>query len=567
MSFAAGLFGGGLIWAFWVLTIFNDVTDYARYALLIIVSALAGGATGIVAAQLWSGRIYLFILLIPNALFLMYQGMPDFIIGALCCVFFNAMVISHKYNYLALRASFTLQIENSFLVEDLRQLNVKLEERVRERTEELKRLAHDDVLTGLPNRRGLIEWMEHHFDKNTNTEAAILFLDLDRFKQINDALGHDVGDAVLQTIAHRFNEISPPDCILGRWGGDEFLLVIPQTKSARIRANQLAEQLIEAATSPLIHNNEKLGLGLSVGIAYFPTDFSDYQLVIQAADLTVAEVKRTGRGQTLIYNDAYADTQRRRFELSRALNSSVENGELSLVYQPIVDAQSGHVVALEALSRWRHPELGNIDPTEFIQLAEETDKILSLGQWVIEQAIKDLQIWRTKHPKLKMSVNVSIKQLLTPEFAEIVLRVLSASKIPTQNLVIEVTETLFAEEHLDLALDTVSKLKEFGVEVHIDDFGTGYSSLSRLHEFPVAAIKIDKSFVMHMSSKTLVIIESAVTIAKRMELKVIAEGVETAQQAAELRKIGVDYLQGYFFAKPSATPILDHFDIPDIHTS
>ncbi|HMW48417.1 MAG TPA: GGDEF domain-containing phosphodiesterase, partial [Cellvibrionaceae bacterium] len=316
----------------------------------------------------------------------------------------------------------------------------------------------------------------------------------------------------------------------------------------------LATQLIDAATAPLEMNNEKLGLGLSVGIAYFPTDARDYKDVIQAADLTVAEVKRNGRGQTLVYNDTYAETQRRRFDLSRTLAESIEHNKLHLVYQPIIDSHSGQVVALEVLCRWRHPVLGDINPDEFIRLAEDTDRIIALGDWALRTACQTAQTWGDNARTIKIAINVSIKQLLSNDYAGQVCATLKRLEFPFERLVLEVTETLFGEEYLDQSLGTVTQLRNLGIEVHIDDFGTGYSSLSRLHQFPVAAIKIDRSFIMQLDAQSMVIIESAVMIAKRMQLKVIAEGVESAAQANTLIKLGVDYLQGYYFGKPSDTP-------------
>ncbi|RYZ92784.1 MAG: EAL domain-containing protein, partial [Moraxellaceae bacterium] len=286
--------------------------------------------------------------------------------------------------------------------------------------------------------------------------------------------------------------------------------------------------------------------------------------VIQAADLTVAEVKRNGRGQTLVYNDTYAETQRRRFDLSRALAQSIEHNKLHLVYQPIVESKTGVVVALEVLCRWRHPVLGDINPDEFIRLAEDTDRIIALGNWVLHTACESTLQWGNSAKNVKIAVNVSIKQLLSHDFAGHVWATLKRLEFPFERIVLEVTETLFGEEYLEQSLATVTQLRDYGIEVHIDDFGTGYSSLSRLHQFPVAAIKIDRSFVMQLDAQSMVIIESAVMIAKRMNLKVIAEGVETAHQAKILVRLGVDNLQGYYFGKPNCTPRLEPLNLTEL---
>lgn len=559
LNFYKLLYGGGLIsaaltWDLVALLTFSDMAQTTRYSLIIIISALGSGATGITAPLGNIARIYITLIVLPPSFLLILNSPHDLVTGILGIIFCIAMLVSHASNHKLLRASITLKLENEQLVNNLKYLNTDLERRVSLRTQALKRIAHHDALTGLPNRRGLIEWMEESLHTNNPLEAAILFLDLDRFKQINDALGHDVGDKVLQTIAIRFNDICPKDCILGRWGGDEFLLITQQRPDIRAIVEQLAKKLIDAATAPLEMNNEKLGLGLSVGVAYFPTDACDYKDVIQAADLTVAEVKRNGRGQTLVYNDTYAETQRRRFDLSRSLTEAIEHNRLQLVYQPIVESNSGVICAYEVLCRWQHPVLGDISPNEFIRLAEDTDRIIALGDWVLITACKAALEWSTAGKEKKIAINVSIKQLLSQDFCQHVQSLLLFLNFPIKRLILEVTESLFGEEYLDQALATVTQLHEAGIEVHIDDFGTGYSSLSRLHQFPVAAIKIDRSFVTQLDSQSMVIIESAVMIAKRMQLKVVAEGIETETQAKILTDLGVDKLQGYYFGKPQAIP-------------
>jgi diguanylate cyclase (GGDEF)-like protein len=558
--FALGIYAAGCLWVGLVMATFEEAPYASRFTLMIIISALAGGATGISAALKYVGRIYITILLLITSIVLYLTSPEDIIIAMLGMVFWVAMVISHRNNHYVLKQSLTLQLENKQLITNLQELNTDLEQRVNQRTQALKRIAHHDSLTGLPNRRGLMEWMENNLDPEIKDESAILFLDLDRFKQINDALGHDVGDQVLQTIAYRFNQLCPDTAILGRWGGDEFLLITAQSPTTRQQAEILARQLIETATAPLQTHNEILGLGLSVGIAYYPTDAKSLKEVIHAADLTVAEVKRSGRGQTLTYNDTYAETQRRRFDLGRALSNAIENSKLHLVYQPIVDVKTGHVSAMEVLVRWRHPVLGDINPNEFVHLAEDTDRIIALGDWVLTHACQAAKNWRSDTKPIKIAVNVSIKQLLVPQFSHKVAQILQQTNFPAENLILEVTESLFGEEYLDSTLDTVKQLQKMNIEVHIDDFGTGYSSLSRLHEFPVTAIKIDRSFVAQIEKQGLVIIESAVMIAKRMNLKVIAEGVETLSQAEQLYQMGIDSLQGFYCGKPEIKPMIDKIE-------
>lgn len=558
-GFAAGLFSAAILWVAVVFIAFDLAHYNSKFTLIIIISALAGGATGITAPLKYIGRIYITLLLFPTSIILYLISKDDLVIALLGLIFWLAMIISHRNNHGVLRQSLTLQQENTQLINNLQEFNNHLENRVAERTEALRRIAHYDVLTGLPNRRGLIEWMETGLNENSKQEAAILFLDLDRFKQINDALGHDIGDKVLQTIAYRFKELCPDNAILGRWGGDEFLIITAQEENARANAEKLAKKLIETATAPLQMNNEILGLGLSVGIAYFPTDANNYKDVIHAADLTVAEVKRSGRGQTLTYNETYVETQRRRFDLSRALSDAITQNKLLLVYHPIIDSHSGNVTTLEALVRWRHPVLGEINPEEFIHLAEDTDKIIALGDWVLNTACSAVTSWKSSNPLIKIAINISLKQLLVNDFPSKVNRILQQHDLKPDDLILEVTESLFGIEYHDSTLATAKELRQRGIEIQIDDFGIGYSSLSRLHEFPVTAIKIDRSFIHQLEKQGAVIIESAIMIAKRMNMKVIAEGVETLEQAKILAGLGVDSLQGFYFSEPVTNPNLKSF--------
>jgi diguanylate cyclase len=557
--YAAELYVGAFLW----MQIFYSANliahNESKYALSIVIAAMAAGATGIIAPLKYVGRIYITLLLLPSSILLGLPPIQNLVLALLCFIFLIAMIISHYNNHTVLRQSLKLQRENTQLILDLQDINISLERRVAKRTEALKRIAYRDALTGLPNRRELLEWMEKMLAINKEGEAAVLFLDLDRFKQINDVMGHDVGDQVLQTIAFRFKELVPENAILARWGGDEFILIIEQAPNTRGRAYTLATQLIEVAIAPFQMNGEQLGLGLSIGIAYYPTDANNPKDVIQAADLSVAEVKRTGRGQVLNYTDTYAQTQRRRFDLSRALSDAIVFSQLTLAYQPIVDVGTGEVIALEALARWNHATLGTIDPQEFISLAEDTDRIIALGDWVLRKACNEAMSWNESSKKI--AVNVSVKQLLSENFASRVFQILNETHLPTQRLQLEVTESLFNDEHLDTVLGTVQKICQQGIEIHIDDFGTGYSSLSRLHQFPVHAIKIDRTFVAQIEGQGRVIIESAVMIAKRMGFKVIAEGVETRAQAETLASIGVDYFQGYYLAYPDPVARLTSFDI------
>jgi EAL domain-containing protein (putative c-di-GMP-specific phosphodiesterase class I) len=262
----------------------------------------------------------------------------------------------------------------------------------------------------------------------------------------------------------------------------------------------------------------------------------------------------------LTYTESYSETQRRRFDLNRTLTDAILSNHLFLVYQPIIETRTGRVESLEALARWNHPELGSIAPEEFIHLAEDSDRIVALGEWILYTACAEARSWGERDHPQKIAENVSINQLLSENFFSHVVDTLKQTDLPANRLQLEVTETLFNEENLNITLEKVKKLRQLGVEIHIDDFGTGYSSLSRLHQFPVNTIKIDRTFTANIHEQS-VIIESAVMIAKRMNLKVIAEGVETLAQAQAVTDLGVDFIQGYYLAPPQIKAHLDSIEV------
>ena len=265
----------------------------------------------------------------------------------------------------------------------------------------------------------------------------------------------------------------------------------------------------------------------------------------------MAEVKRNGRGASLEYSETLSLVQRRRFDLGRALGAAIENGDLFLEYQPIVDCSTGRIHAFEALARWQHPTLGKINPAEFIELAETTDRINALGDLVLEKACREAATWPCSDHAPKVAVNVSVKQLRDDTFALKVMRILARAKLPPGRLEIEVTESLFENDHPAIIKQTISSLRALGAFIAIDDFGTGYSSLSRLQNLPVSAVKIDQSFVADLDGNGRAVIESIIMIARRLKLDVVAEGVETEAQLDTLIGMGVNYLQGYLLGHPS----------------
>ncbi|MEO9132091.1 MAG: bifunctional diguanylate cyclase/phosphodiesterase [Sphingomonas sp.] len=556
-QFAIGLYASASLWT--ALSLFVSRSHGAeQFMVAIVLSAMAAGGTGTLAATLREGRVYIAAMLGPVSLLLFSYDEQGLIMTFLGLVFLVVMFVVHNRNHLTIRCGIELKIKNVDLVNDLQALNRDLEQRIEERTEALVNAANSDSLTGLPNRRRLLSWMQAHLHPDGGREAAALFLDLDRFKQINDAMGHDVGDRILQAVVGRLNLLVPDGALLARWGGDEFVLVLGYGEDLLPKAERIANAMIEAVSESFEIEGQSISLGLSAGLAIFPTDATTHEGLILAADLAVAEVKRQGRGKVLSFCVSYAATQKRRFDVSRALAEAVQIEQLVLHYQPIFNWRTGNIHGYEALARWNHPVLGSVGPNEFIPIAEESDGIIALGDLVLRGACADAAGWATSNHAPIVAVNVSVKQLREGDFPLRVAQILAQTGLPAGRLELEVTESVFAEDHIDATKASIESLRAIGVSLSIDDFGTGYSSLSRLLSLPVTAVKIDRSFVSALDGNGGAVIESTLLIARRLGISVVAEGVETQEQFERLSAMGVDLFQGYYFGKPSPTVVNSH---------
>jgi len=556
-QFAIGVYASAASWATLSLLVSRSPSA-DQFMVAMIISAMAAGGTGILAATRREGRVYIATMLGPASVLLFNHDRQGLIMTLLGLVFVIVMLVVHNRNHLALRRGIEWKNENADLVSDLQALNRDLEKRIEERTEALFNAANSDSLTGLPNRRRLLSWMHAHVHADDGREAAALFLDLDRFKQINDAMGHDVGDRILQAVVGRLNRLVPDDGLLARWGGDEFVLVLGHGEDVLPRAERIANAMIEAVCEPFEIQGQSISLGLSAGLAMFPTDATTHEALILAADLAVAEVKRQGRGKVLSFCVSYAATQKRHFDVSRALAEAVEIEQLVLHYQPIFNWRTGTIHGYEALARWNHPVLGTVGPNEFIPIAEESDGIIALGDLVLREACAGAAGWTTSNHAPIVAVNVSVKQLREGDFPLRVAQILAQTGLPAGRLELEVTESVFAEDHIDATRSSIESLRAIGVSLSIDDFGTGYSSLSRLLSLPVTAVKIDRSFVSALDDNGGAVIESTLLIARRLGISVVAEGVETQEQFERLSAMGVDLFQGYYFGKPSPVVANSH---------
>jgi diguanylate cyclase (GGDEF)-like protein/PAS domain S-box-containing protein len=432
----------------------------------------------------------------------------------------------------------------------------ELERAVAERTAELQQakaraqhLADHDALTGLPNRRLLEDRLTQALalSRRNRKHTAVMFVDLDRFKTINDSLGHAVGDALLKEVTRRLvNQLRVGDTVC-RIGGDEFIVVLPEAKRSSDVA-QVAQKVIEQLSMPMPVEGRDLIVTASIGIAVFPEDGADAEALIRNADAAMYHAKELGRANYQFFTAEMNQAASQRLALESDLRRALSREELVLHYQPIVTAADGKLAGHEALLRWQHPTRGLVPPGDFIHLAEETGIILRIGEWVLREACR----WAKAGSKRgrPVSVNLSPRQFNDPNLADQVAQALKDSGLAPRLLELEITETT-AMQHTDATLATLERLKQLGVSIAIDDFGTGYSSLAYLKRFPVDRLKIDRAFVTDIGEDQPAIMSAIVVLAHALRMKVVAEGVETQAQREFAEGCGCDYLQGYLLGKPA----------------
>lgn len=412
--------------------------------------------------------------------------------------------------------------------------------------DKMQHLARTDVVTGLHNRAGLNHYLAERVDALTpDGKLSLFWLDLDRFKEVNDALGHQTGDLVLGEIAQRLREQAPPDAIIGRFGGDEFILAC-EVKDHR-QAQLIAQAVLDAIARPIQLEDEKLEVSCSLGVALLPDDGADLETTMQGADLALYHSKVNGRKQVNFFDPSMTRNLVRRREIEAELRLALQRDELSIFFQPIVDLATGKIKAFEALVRWFHPEKGELRPDEFIPVAEETGAIITLGNWITAQAAKAAAQWPDD---VTVAVNLSPLQIKAPGAALGILNALREAKLPPERLELEITETVLLDDSESTG-NFMRELGAAGVRFALDDFGTGYSSLSYLNKYPFGKIKIDRSFVSGVAAgeKSDAIIRAVSEMASTFGMQIVAEGIETVEQVELVRKAGCTQGQGYYFSR------------------
>ena len=426
---------------------------------------------------------------------------------------------------------------------------------------ELERLALYDPLTGMPNRALFSDRLNHAIERRGRTEAAaVYFLDLDRFKRINDSLGHGAGDDVLREVAERIERTLRPDDTVARFGGDEFT-VLCESVGGVLEAVGVADRLQREISRPLRAGGAELRLTASIGIALAePGEVVDCSRLVEDADAAMYRAKERGGARTELFDMAMRERAVQALTIEQELQHGLERGELRLYYQPLVNLETGDMVGAEALLRWDHPERGVLTPDQFLPVAEESGLIVQVGAWVVGEACRRLRDWdrRNGGSTFGLAVNLSSRELTHPDVVSTVLNAVRRSALDPRRLTIEVTESTAMADR-DSGFRALRELNAAGVRIAIDDFGTGYSSLDHLREMPADILKIDRSFVAGMAgdSPDNALVAAAVAMGRALELQVVAEGIETAEQVADLREFGCPLGQGYLFARPLPPDELD----------
>lgn len=439
-----------------------------------------------------------------------------------------------------------------FLTTQINQRQKDLEEanqQLQQRTKDLEYFAYNDILTGLPNRYMLNKQLSTEIKLRNKQELAVLFLDLDRFKMVNDTKGPGAGDELLQLVSKRLKQLVRPEDIVSRQGGDEFIILLKG--SGKRESELLGQQILNEFSNPFILSGEELFISPSIGISLYPRDGTEADSLIKNADKAMYLAKEKGKNNFHFHTSKLDSSLEQKMVLEQALRKVIENKELALYYQPQIELITGEIIGVEALLRWNHPDMGLISPLQFIPLAEETGLIIPIGKWVIETACKQTKKWHEQgFTSLHTSVNVSVRQLNDPNFVNYIIEIFSKTGLEPQYLTIEITESIMNNTKKSLII--INQLKEIGIKISIDDFGTGYSSLSVLNELPIDFLKIDQSFIKdhETNSKKNALVKAIIQMGQNLNFELVAEGIENEKHINNLKNYQCRFGQGYFFSPP-----------------
>jgi diguanylate cyclase (GGDEF)-like protein len=589
LRFTVGVAATSLVWAAFPVLFLPAMAYPEKCALSAVLAGMAGGSITALGAYRPAALISIFAQLLPlSAMLAVGHESKYYVMAGLVFAMLLAMIAHSRTTNRAILGSLALSLANQALLraaerqrEEVQDVNTRLtaaqaalndsnrslEQRITARTADLERevaariryadalscLANTDPLTGLCNRTnfaGRLARMLAAADAD-GEHCAVLFLDLDGFKQINDVRGHEAGDRVLQAVAGLLAARAGGVAELARWGGDEFVVAMT-TQPGSPAARRLADDLRDALSTPLQAGLDVVRIDVTIGVALFPDHGKTQDELIRAADVAMYYAKNEGGGRVALFDHSLASVMAERHVLQQALREAIDSGQLSLVFQPIVSAQNGACEAMEALARWQHPVRGMIGPAVFIPLAEQSGQIQSIGTWVLREACREAASWPGCGPSGRapaVTVNVSVAQVLSATLLGDVEAALRDSGLPAGRLQLEITESMFVGDHVRV-IPVFQHLRRRGIRILLDDFGTGFSSLAYLGKLPIDVIKIDQSFVRAAERDGFAVINAILSIARAMSMTVTAEGVETPIQRTVLASIGVDRLQGYLISRP-----------------
>lgn len=533
----------GLLLAVYSVCVFQYADHTELSVIILTMSALAGGATSVLSAHKLTAMSYASLLLGPASITLFLSN-DDFhnmfgILGSSYCL---VMIITANKSANFTSQAIRLKNENATLVSEM-------EQKVARRTAKIYQLSNLDPLTGLFNRSAFMFHLQEQLElsEKDGIPIALLFIDLDGFKKINDTLGHETGDKVLKQTARRLESFRDEKHLLCRWGGDEFLIAF--IGAEQNMAVNYANTVIDKISEYYDFESNRLSIGATIGIALYPEHTTQGDDLIQLADTAMYHQKKTAPRSVGLFNNEMGQRLFREQKLKIGLAEAIEKQQFRMVYQPIVASISYQVIAFEALLRWDF-DGENVPPDEFITIAEQYGLINSIGNWVLQQSCIAAAQWlKTCHHQPSVSVNVSVLQLHNPSFIEFVVSALETAQLDASKLIIEITESIFSNDK-ETIFDRIKTMQAMGIKVSIDDFGTEYSSLSVIQDLAADTIKIDRSFVSKLNTNGGAIIEAVTKMASTLNYTVIAEGVETQQQAEILSELGIEMLQGYYFAQP-----------------
>jgi diguanylate cyclase (GGDEF)-like protein len=547
---ATALKAGESIWHMW-----------SRNFLWISISYFAGAAgAGFIVSSLGTARFWAILICIPIIIIVYFSY--DRYMREVKASARHAEEAEHARAELehqrAEQAEKHVQELNNYIAEQERISRV-----LEETKEHFRHAAFHDSLTGLPNRAMFIQLLQAEIESSSRRHGhmfAVLFLDLDRFKNINDSLGHTHGDLLLVAFAERLERTLRPIDTLARFGGDEFAILLSGMSDAT-DAVRVAKRIQDELSQPFVLDKNSAFATASIGIALSSSGYDRPDDILRDADIAMYRAKENGKARYELFDHGMHARAVLRLQLESDLRQAIENKEFCVYYQPIVSLQTGRLAGLEALVRWNHPRRGLVSPADFIPVAEETGLIVPIGQWVLNEACAQVRQWQLdspSHRSLSLSVNLSARQVAQPDLLDRIKEALTNSKLNPHCLKLEITESVVMDNAEAAAL-MFKQLRSLGVQLSIDDFGTGYSSLSYLHRFPLNYLKIDRSFVMRLTTDNdNAIVRTISTLARNLGMEVIAEGIETEEQYQQLKMLGCEYGQGFLFSRPVNNEVVQH---------